>query len=64
MDQKRGLKAVIKSGTDVKEVRRAQVILFLDAETSYETIEELTQGTSCFDLSSKVFEGRFKRDRT
>lgn len=42
-EQKRELEAFIKWGTDAKEVRRAQAILFVDAQTSYGTIESLTQ---------------------
>lgn len=41
--QREELQGLIKSGTDVKEVRRAQAILFLDAQASYETIQALTQ---------------------
>ena len=42
-DQKNELQALIKTGTDVKEVRRAQAILFLDGKAGYETTETLTQ---------------------
>lgn len=42
-DQKNELQTLIKTGTDVKEVRRAQAILFLDGKAGYETIETLTQ---------------------
>jgi transposase len=42
-DQKQELQDLIRSGGDGKEVRRAQAILFVDAETNYEMIQSLTQ---------------------